>query len=52
MLGSDMNDNTPRDGHLHIQVMRTPDAKEIIPQIKHGVDPLVSLSQTHERIYM
>jgi hypothetical protein len=47
-----MNDHTLGDCQLHIQVLRTLDAKEIIPQIELRVDPYVSLTQSDEGSHM
>jgi hypothetical protein len=42
MPGLDVNDRASRDCQLHIENLETPDAKEIIPQIKLRVNPQAS----------
>jgi hypothetical protein len=42
----------PRDYQLHIRVLRTTDAKEIISQIELKVDPEVSLTHSHKGSYV
>jgi hypothetical protein len=43
-----MDNNAPRDRQLNFRILRTSDAKEVLPQIKLRFDPQVSLTQSHE----
>jgi hypothetical protein len=48
----DMNNRTPRECQLRFWVLRMPDTKEVNPQIKLMVNPLVSLTQSHKGLYV
>jgi hypothetical protein len=43
-----MDNHAPRDRQLNFRILRTSDAKEVLPQIKLRFDPQVSLTQSHE----
>jgi hypothetical protein len=40
----DLDDHAPKDQQLSSWILQTPDAKEVLPQIKFRVDPQVSLT--------
>jgi hypothetical protein len=47
-----MNDRAPEEHQLSFGIQRTPDTKELFPQIKLRVDPQVRLTQSHDGHYM
>jgi hypothetical protein len=48
----DMNNHTPEGRQPRVQVLRAMDIEEIIPRIKHRIDPHVSLTESHKGRYM
>jgi hypothetical protein len=43
-----VDNHAPRNNQFRVWVLRTQDAKEIVPLVKMGVNPHVGLTQNHK----
>jgi hypothetical protein len=51
MTSSYIEVHTTQNHHFHARALQEPDVKEVVPQIKVGLDPHVGLTQGHKGRY-